>query len=117
MKTASLTLIAATGLCLAPGALAKDTVLVPDCQQNNSANQKDNAGKMPPGNERPIDLVICLDKSNSMDGLIGRLCHHFGLAAQLRPSGNKPLASGAQGTLDRSIFETSQRVVLFLKGG
>jgi hypothetical protein len=93
MKTASLSLIAATGLCLVPGAFAKDTVLLPACQQNNSANQKNNAGKMPAGNERPIDLkgsvkriegkrmtsgnerpidlVICLDTSNSMDGLIG----------------------------------------------
>ena len=93
MKTASLTLLEASSFCLALGAFAKETVLLP-VQQNNCANSKANAKTIPPTSERrtdvakgslqkidsknvpsmkehPIDLVICLDTSNSMDGLIG----------------------------------------------
>ena len=90
MKTASLILIATASLCVMPGAGAQDTVLLQG-PQNNSRNVKVNTKERPlrgtlvmenatrdiskkkspaPG-ERLIDLVICLDTSNSMDGLIG----------------------------------------------
>lgn len=91
MKIASLILIAIASLCVMPDAGAQDTVLLPQ-QQNNSRNVKVNKSKTrplrgtlvlenatkdvsrkrsPAPGERPIDLVICLDTSNSMDGLIG----------------------------------------------
>jgi hypothetical protein len=91
MKTAILTLVAASSIGLAPGAFAKDVVVLPT-QNNNCANLKGvqrqvqvpaAAEKTTPVkqistnklnshlNERPIDLIICLDTSNSMDGLIG----------------------------------------------
>ncbi len=92
MKTASLALTTALSLCFALGTSAKETILLPQ-QQNNCvkgkantiAVQKSNDGpvqqtkKESPDNnkkteaskgEHPIDLVICLDTSNSMDGLI-----------------------------------------------
>lgn len=92
MKTASLVLIALLTVCVAPSARSKDTVVLPG-QQNNSGNVKINdkpgsplrgslvlqntrspqtsADKSARPGERPVDLVICLDTSNSMDGLIG----------------------------------------------
>ncbi len=93
MKAASLILVAAVSLCVTPGSIAKDTVLLPR-QQNNCGNvkiqtksvspvknahgdrdngsaQKDEDSKTSSRSEHPIDLVICLDTSNSMDGLIG----------------------------------------------
>lgn len=92
MKVASLILIAASSFCVSLSASAKDTVLLPR-QQNNCGNVKvQKATKFNPNTrldlaaelrqknanknstakgERPIDLVICLDTSNSMDGLIG----------------------------------------------
>ncbi len=92
MKAASLIVIASS-LCLTLSAEAQDTVPLPG-QQNICGKLKintktrslrgslvvENAMKSTqkigdkkasvPG-ERPIDLVICLDTSNSMDGLIG----------------------------------------------
>lgn len=90
MKASLLILIAASSLFVTPSAVARDTV-VPG-QQNNRGNVKLTAKTRPlrgslvlenatrdtqsikrdpaPG-ERPVDLVICLDTSNSMDGLIG----------------------------------------------
>lgn len=92
MRTPSLPLIAALSICFSLSAVAKEVVLLPGCQQNNNGNQK-TVAKVPASaarsehvligsikktginqsvslNERPIDLVICLDTSNSMDGLI-----------------------------------------------
>ena len=94
MKTASLILVAAS-LCLGLSASAKDAVVLLPQQQNNCLNRQVKATTAPPVkvqqkadtvssteklidkiknggvNERPIDLVICLDTSSSMDGLIG----------------------------------------------
>lgn len=95
MKTASLILIAATSLCATLlSANAQDTLQVSN-QQAKGAPVKINAkpkslrgslvmensptsakriggtGQASARGERPIDLVICLDTSNSMDGLIG----------------------------------------------
>jgi hypothetical protein len=94
MKASSLILIAASSFCVTLSAGAQETVLVPG-QQNNRGNvkittktarplrgslvldntpratQKMGDKKASSRGERPIDLVICLDTSNSMDGLIG----------------------------------------------
>lgn len=84
------TLLSAASLGISPEARAGDAILLP-AQQNNCANTQIKAKNGPPANERqtelkkgapeqrkqdksnkdhPIDLVICLDTSNSMDGLI-----------------------------------------------
>ncbi len=91
IKSATLTLIAASSLGLPPSANAGDTVLLP-AQQNNCANtqvtkqisaenkqqlRRANTPELKAKNkkeaankEHPIDLVICLDTSSSMNGLI-----------------------------------------------
>lgn len=93
MNSASLALTVAISLCFALEVTAKETVLLPT-QQNNCANARANAKiKTPAANQRPaelrngtvqtqdkknqaskkehpIDLVICLDTSSSMNGLI-----------------------------------------------
>lgn len=86
MKRASLALLAVTGLCFAPGAFAGSPAVHP---QNTSklrsatstplpgerrianAVQKSESKKGASSKDHPIDIVICLDTSNSMDGLIG----------------------------------------------
>lgn len=91
MKASSLILIAASSLCVTPSAGAQHTVIVPGQQNNrgkvkitaktrplrgtlvleNATRDTQSIKRTPAPGERPVDLVICLDTSNSMDGLIG----------------------------------------------
>lgn len=67
MKRATLALIAITSLGLAPGSFAKGGV----APRTVNSPAKSDAHKVSSSKERAIDIVICLDTSNSMDGLIG----------------------------------------------
>lgn len=92
MKTAYLMLIAASSFCFASSAYAKYT-FSSQLQQNNSpksgnnvqvtprtdecqpahtkvSNKKSDRKKVASQKEHPIDIVICLDTSSSMNGLI-----------------------------------------------
>jgi hypothetical protein len=87
MKKSSLALIAIIGLCLMPAAFARDSDTAHQHKGSNSRNgasapvlvdrqtahsaQKGDTRKVSVSKDHPIDIVICLDTSNSMDGLIG----------------------------------------------
>jgi len=72
MKSTYLALIATASLSLAPSVCAKQTVASRVEQQNTQSRriQRIDRQHVASQNEHPIDIVICLDTSSSMDGLI-----------------------------------------------